>query len=63
MGKNMTHETSRAALAEIANGRTQDEYIALVWSQRYPYPLPNASGAWPYRASTGVEQSKLRKIK
>lgn len=60
----MSHETSRAALAEMAQGRTQDEYIALVWASRYPHPMPPASQGWPYKASAGVEQpSKLRKVK
>ena len=58
------HESSRAALAEMAQGRTQDEYIALVWASRYPHASPAASGGWPYRASAGIEQpSKLRKVK
>ena len=61
----MTPESSaREALAEMAQGRTQDEYIALVWSQRYPTPSPAASTGWPYQASAGLSQpSKLRKIK
>ena len=60
----MTPETSaRIALAELAQGRTQDEYIALVWSQRYPHASPAASTGWPFKHSTGVVQpSKLRKI-
>jgi hypothetical protein len=58
------HETSRAALAEMAQGRTQDEYIALVWASRYPHPMPASSPGWPYAPSAGVEQpSKLRKVK
>ena len=61
----MTPETSaRIALAELAQGRTQDEYIALVWAQRYPHPSPAASTGWPFKPSCGVEQPrKLRKIK
>ena len=58
------HETSRAALAEMAQGRTQDEYIALVWASRYPHTMPASSPGWPYAPSAGVEQpSKLRKVK
>ena len=58
------HETSRAALAEMAQGRTQDEYISLVWASRYPHPMPASSPGWPYAPSAGVEQpSKLRKVK
>jgi len=61
----MTHESSaRIALAELAQGRTQDEYIALVWAQRYPHPSPAASTGWPFKPSCGIEQpSKLRKVK
>jgi hypothetical protein len=61
----MLHETSaREALAEMRQGRTQDEYIALVWASRYPHPMPASSPDWPYAPSAGVEQpSKLRKIK
>jgi hypothetical protein len=59
----MIEASAREALAEMAQGRTQDEYVALVWSQRYPHASPAASTGWPYRASTGVMQhSKLRKI-
>jgi len=59
----MLHETSaREALAE---GRTQADYIALIWASRYPHPMPAASGGWPYRASAGLVEmpSKVRKIK
>jgi hypothetical protein len=60
----ITNNDAREALAEMAQGRTQDDYIALIWAQRYPHPMPAASGGWPYRASAGIEQpSKLRKIK
>ena len=60
----MIESSARAALAEMAHGRTQDEYIALVWAQRYPHPSPAASTGWPVKHSTGViEQSKLRKVK
>jgi len=60
----MLHETSaREALAEMRQGRTQADYIALIWAQRYPHPMPAASGGWPYRASAGLVESKLRKIK
>jgi hypothetical protein len=55
---------AREALAEMRQGRTQADYIALIWASRYPHPMPAASGGWPYRASAGVEQpSKLRKVK
>jgi hypothetical protein len=37
----MLHETSaREALAEMRQGRSTDEYIALVWASRYPHPMP-----------------------
>ena len=59
----MIESSAREALAEMAQGRTQDEYVALVWSQRYPSPSPAASNGWPYTPGTGlVQQSKLRKI-
>ena len=60
----MTHESSaRIALAELAQGRTQDEYIALVWAQRYPSSSFAASPGWPFKHSCGEVPSKLRKIK
>lgn len=61
----MSHETSRAALAEMAQGRTQEDYIALIWSQRYPHPSPAASTGWPYLPTSGLVEmpSKVRKIK
>jgi len=59
----MIEASAREALAEMAEGRTQDEYIALVWSQRYPNASPDASKGWPFKHSEGVEEpSKLRKI-
>ena len=58
------HETSRAALAEMAQGRTQADYISLIWASRYPHPSPASSSGWPFKPSCGVEQpSKLRKVK
>jgi hypothetical protein len=61
----MLHETSaREALAEMRQGRTEAEYLALVWASRYPHPMPAASQGWPYKASAGIEQPcKLRKVK
>ena len=60
----LTDNNARAALAEMAQGRTQDDYISLVWAQRYPHPSPAASTGWPVKPSCGVEQpSKLRKVK
>ena len=60
----LTDNDARAALAEMAQGRTQDEYVALVWAQRYPHHNPAASNGWPFKPSQGIEQpSKLRNIK
>ena len=60
----MTESSARIALAELAEGRTQDDYISLVWAQRYPHPSPASSSGWPFKPSCGVEQpSKLRKVK
>ena len=62
----MLHETSaREALAEMRQGRSTKEYIALVWASRYPHPMPAASGGWPYVPSAGLVEmpSKVRKIK
>ena len=59
----MIESSACEALAEMAQGRTQEEYIALVWSLRYPSPSPAASKGWPFKHSEGVEEpSKLRKI-
>jgi hypothetical protein len=50
----MLHETSaREALAEMRQGRSTEEYIALVWASRYPHPMPAASGGWPYSLARG----------
>ena len=59
----MTESSARIALAELAQGRTQDEYIALVWAQRYPNSSSAASPSWPFKHSCGEQFSKLRKIK
>lgn len=62
----MLHETSaREALAEMRQGRTEAEYLALVWASRYPHPSPAASGGWPYMPTAGLVEmpSKVRKIK
>lgn len=46
----MVYESSaRQALAELAYGKTLEEYIALVWAQRYPSPNPPSSNGWPVR--------------
>jgi hypothetical protein len=61
----MLHETiAREALAEMRQGRTEAEYLALVWASRYPHPMSPSSPGWPYTQCAGVEQpSKLRKVK
>ena len=60
----MTDSSARAALLELAEvSKTHEDYITLVWAQRYPHPSPAASTGWPYRASVGLVESKLRKIK
>ena len=58
-----TDHDARAILQAMQEGRTEAEYIEMIWSSRYPTPSPPASDGWPYRASTGVTESKLRKIK
>ena len=59
----MLHETSaREALAEMAQGRTRDEYIDLIWAQRAQVSRASSDG-WPYRPSVGLVESKLRAIK
>ena len=62
----MTLESSaREALFELAENRTAEEYITLIWAARYPSPSPPASTGWPYQASAGLvpQLSKIRKIK
>ena len=60
----MTESSARIALSELADGRTLDDYVSLVWAQRYPHPSPASSSGWPFKPSCGVEQpSKLRKVK
>jgi hypothetical protein len=51
--------------ANMRQGRSTKEYIALVWASRYPHPMPAASGGWPYQPSVGLVEmtSKVRKIK
>ena len=61
----ITNNDAREALAEMRQGRSTEEYIALVWASRYPHPMPAASGGWPYQPSAGLVEmpSKVRKIK
>jgi len=54
---------ARAILQAMQEGRTEAEFIEMIWSSRYPIPILQASAGWPYKASTGVTESKLRKIK
>ena len=59
-----TDHDARSILQAMQEGHLPDEYIAMIWSSRYPNPSPASSSGWPYRPSTGtVELSKLRKIK
>ena len=59
----MLHETNaREALAEMAQGRTRDEYIDLIWAQRGQVSRASSDG-WPYKTSTGLVERKLRAIK
>lgn len=64
---NMLHhdKDARRILAELAEGcATQQDYVDMIWAQRYTQPSPAASVGWPYKASAGVvQQSKLRKVK
>lgn len=60
----MIDSSARAALLELAEiSKTQEDYITLVWAQRYPHKSPAASDGWPYRPNVGLVESKLRKIK
>lgn len=55
---------ARAILAELAEGRSQEAYIDLIWAQRYPKPSHAPSNGWPYRSQAGfIQTSKLRKVK
>jgi hypothetical protein len=55
---------ARANLGELREGRSEEEYRDIIWSQRYPTASPKASSAWPYKASVGVQEpNKLRKVK
>ena len=56
---------ARRILAELAEGcATQQDYVDMIWAQRYTQPSPAASTGWPYKASKGVIlESKLRKVK
>jgi hypothetical protein len=58
-----TDHDARAILQAMQEGRTEAEFIEMIWSSRYPTPSLQASDGWPYRTSTGVTESKLRKIK
>jgi hypothetical protein len=63
-GKKMMHHESsaRLALAELAEGRTLEEYITLVWAQRYATPSPPASNGWPFKRIAG-RVTKLKAVK
>jgi hypothetical protein len=56
---------ARRILAELAESCVSpQDYVDMIWAQRYTQPSPPASTGWPYRASAGLEQpSKLRKVK
>ena len=61
----MTPEiSSRQMLAELIEScETIEHYLDAIWAQR-AQTTPAASTGWPFKSSTGVEQSsKLRKIK
>ena len=63
-GKKMMHHESsaRLALAELAEGRTLEEYITLVWAQRYAIPSPHSSNGWPFKRDNG-RVAKLKAVK
>lgn len=41
---------AREMLAEIAHGKTDEEYREIIWSLRYPKPFPKAGKGWPYKS-------------
>lgn len=40
---------AREILAEIAHGKTGDEYINMIWALRCPCSFSGASSGWPYK--------------
>ena len=43
------YKDARATLAALAEGYSRDEYINLIWAQRYPHTTPAASAGWPVK--------------
>ena len=43
------YKDARATLAALAEGYSRDEYINLIWAQRYPHTTPAASTGWPVK--------------
>lgn len=63
---NFYESSARQALAELGYNRTIDEYIALVWAQRYPSPSPPSSAGWPFKPKDRENPKapfKLRTVK
>ena len=55
---------ARRILAELAEGcATQQDYVDMIWAQRYTQPNPAESVGWPYRRNGEKIQSKLRRVK
>lgn len=49
MGRRHYDKDAREILAELACGKTEDEYREMIWALRYPQPFPKAGSGWPYK--------------
>jgi len=42
------YKDARETLAALAEGCSRDEYVSMVWANRYPHPTPApAKAGWP----------------
>ena len=50
--------TARETLMELARSHTLDEYISMLWAQRYPHISPTASQTgWPVKRQVKAVES------
>ena len=50
--------TARETLMELARSHTLNEYISMIWAQRYPHPTPASSQTgWPVKRQVKAVES------
>lgn len=50
-------------LRELRSGHTQDDYIELMWLQRYPKAPARSNPGWPYRNASELPTKHMRIVK